>query len=35
MIRMLSTKCALTARVDMFGSKRDGSEGRKLREAII
>lgn len=35
MIRMLSTKCALAARVDMFGSKRDGSEGKRLREGII
>ncbi len=35
MARMVACKVALAARVDAYGSKKDGSEGRKLREKVV
>ena len=34
-LRMLSTKTALAARIDAAGSSLNGNEGKKLREGII
>ena len=34
-IRMLSTKTGLAARVDACGSSTNGHEGKKLREGIL
>jgi RNA processing factor Prp31 len=34
-IRMLSTKTALAARIDACGSSNDGNEGKKLRQGIL
>lgn len=35
MARMVSCKIALAARVDAYGNKPNGSEGRKLREKVL
>ena len=35
MARMVSCKIALAARVDAFGNKPNGSEGKKLREKVL